>query len=542
MKLKSEIKKCITTNKFIIAIVLLSILLLFPNLGTTYFWQDESETAMLSKNILQYGYPSAWDGKNLVTIQNGRDFNEQYIWTWHPWLQHYITALSFILFGISTFSARLPFVIFGILSIVLFYFLSKRISGDETITKISTVLLVSSIPFLLHTRQCRYYSLLSFATIWMLYSYLGMLQKKRSAILQFIISSMILFHSNYLVFFGTITGVLFYHVMLEYREYDGRRVKQMISGLMGVFLLTFPWCLYANIFAKAGTFHLQYYEIILNAFHAISDVNFIIPFIFWPLILYTFVKKDVKNNRYLLIWYVIICLYLFLFISLLTSLPLYNVRYIIGIIPLFYLLLAHIIKQINDKNKIFAYSILLLLIFTNIFSVGPYIILKNVNTIDFSSSKNREALLPRLIEEKSKLESPLFNYVYEITHDYDGPIEGITKYLQEHGNQNDTVLTTYARESIMFYINMKVVNMISDKSSKAYNLTLCSSDSIDWAIPRKYWGWPYKDELSLDNITKNYEKIVIDYPDIPWENRPDPMYHKYKTVKDEETVIIYKKK
>ncbi len=548
----------IIKNKFIIIVVLFVTIIFFLKMNNIYLGQDEAETAIIAKNVLKFGYPTAWDGRNLVTQNNGIDFNEQYVWTWHSWFQHYLTAMSFLLLGTSTFSARLPFVILGILSVILFYFLSRRISGDETIARISTVLFATSIPFIIHVRQSRYYSLLSFATIWMLYSYMGMLQNKKRNRLQFILSSAMLFHSNYLVFFGTFAGILLYHLILEHREYDKKRFLKMMGALSGILILTLPWYLYANVGEKASITYL-FFSLPFNAAAIIYDVNYLVPLLLWPLIFYMLLKKGKKE--YLLPFSIIACLTLFL------SLGQYRFRYLIGIIPLFYLLLAHTIKNINDKNKIIAGGVLMLLIFTNVFSALPFMVIKNVTPLSLIKVLNENP--EKLKIEKPKMEyvflrylqivtgrkpamkildvrSPFFDYIYEITHDYDGPNEGIVKYLQEHGSSDDTILTNYGHEPIIFYTDMRVVNRIVDNSSRAYDLTFVPYDSVDWVIIRKDWklwrkGWTKRHGDFVDNVTMNYERIIIDYPDIPWGNFPEPSYHKFRTVENEEKVVIYKR-
>lgn len=39
----------------------------------------------------------------------------------------------------------------------------------------------------------------------------------------------------------------------------------------------------------------------------------------------------------------------------------------------------------------------------------------------------------------------------------------------------------------------------------------------------------------------NYREITIDYPDIRTENREDPRYHNFKTVTNEDKIVIFQK-
>ncbi|MBU1146958.1 MAG: hypothetical protein KKD11_01255, partial [Candidatus Omnitrophica bacterium] len=66
----------------------------------------------------------------------------------------------------------------------------------------------------------------------------------------------------------------------------------------------------------------------------------------------------------------------------------------------------------------------------------------------------------------------------------------------------------------------------------------------EWIIVRNDWA-PLKN-LSARyrrQIESQYQKIELDYPDIMWENRPDPGYHKFRTVTAWPTkVAVYKKR
>lgn len=244
----------ISKNKFLFFILLIASCLLFMNLENIYLWQDEAETALLSKNIFTYGYPRAWDGKNIITQNAEKDFNEHYVWTWSPWIQFYITACSFLIFGISTFSARFPFALIGLSSIIIFYFFTIKLTESKTIAKLSTILMITSIPFLLHARQCRWYMPAVFSTIWMLYAYLRMQEKEKNGILHFIISSLILFHSSYLPFLSIMGGIILHYLYCLFFKLNKPKIRSMMITLSCIFLFTFPWIIYTKAWAKSNPF------------------------------------------------------------------------------------------------------------------------------------------------------------------------------------------------------------------------------------------------------------------------------------------------
>src|SRR5262249_2354985 len=134
------------------AVLALGAVLIFWNLGERYLWQDEAETALLAKSILLTGLPTACDGKNVISQELSREFGPDYLWRWSPWLQFYLAAGSFALFGPNTLSARLPFAVLGLLAIPLTYWLARRFLGCVNIARLSSLILATSVPFLLHTR------------------------------------------------------------------------------------------------------------------------------------------------------------------------------------------------------------------------------------------------------------------------------------------------------------------------------------------------------------------------------------------------------
>ena len=83
----------------IMIILALGAFLLLFHLDHRPFWQDEAETAVLAKRVLEYGVPRAYDGVNLVSQEAGHEYGPNYLWRWSPWLQIYVAAGAFRLGG-----------------------------------------------------------------------------------------------------------------------------------------------------------------------------------------------------------------------------------------------------------------------------------------------------------------------------------------------------------------------------------------------------------------------------------------------------------
>ena len=548
-------KNGLSSHAGILPILSLAVIFLFINLGDVKLWQDEAETAMLARSVLKGGIPKAWDGKNLISSLNGADFNEDFIWTWHPWAQAYLTALSFSLLGESNFSARFPFALAGFLAIFFLYLLSLKLTNDNKIALLSSFFLTISLQFILYSRQCRYYSLLALSVILIIYSFYK-LQSKTGRIL-FILSSTLLFHSNFLPFFPTIFGLFVFLIITNNQR---KNIKHFLFCSAIIFLLTIPWLIYTKGFSQGVSLLGKGGEpsFIAQEFDLLKIVNEnVFPLIFIPVAIYFLFKKRTAHREiYQLLLIIIILNLLFLpYISYTQNII--GMRYAVGLIPLFSFLSALIVKTLVDYKRWLGYFVFLILISTNILNSFPNIIF-NAVSIPLKENTKTENL-------KSEFKNMLlgkkiyFDFLYELTHSYKGPVDGIVGFLNKYGKREDTVLTNYESAPILFYTNLNIAYVISNKPefyssipSNEYNPIIekklpdyvYTLKKVDWIIPRAN----YRNRLfNRDKILKEMEKeghrikrYEIDSPDLPWNNRADIRYHKFRNVENYQKVVIYK--
>ena len=83
--------------------------MLFGRLGQRCLWQDEAQTALISRTVLDHGVPLGSDGRNFFSQEGGAEYGAHYLWRWHTWLPFYVVAGSFRLLGTTTLAARLRF-------------------------------------------------------------------------------------------------------------------------------------------------------------------------------------------------------------------------------------------------------------------------------------------------------------------------------------------------------------------------------------------------------------------------------------------------
>jgi hypothetical protein len=212
----------------VVAGVLASLLLLW-GLTDKYLWQDEAATAVLARRLLRFGRPLAYDGVNLITTDHfateeastigqrtadPKTAVDYYVrrgeikpdtsWTWQPWGSFVLCALSFEALGQTTLAARLPFALAGILTVLLLYRLVLVYCADRLMAFAAALFLILNCYWVLHSRQCRYYSVSSLFLILTLLAYLRWQQGRRWGSVLFVLAAWSWFQCDY----GTVWPVL----------------------------------------------------------------------------------------------------------------------------------------------------------------------------------------------------------------------------------------------------------------------------------------------------------------------------------------------
>lgn len=494
--------------EFIFILILLSICswLFLSNLGNQYLWQDEAQTALIGKTVLASGVPLGYDGKNFLSQELGAEYGQNYIWKWHTWLQFYLVAAFFKIFGINTLAARLPFALFGIATVLLSYIFAKSLWKSKRAAAIAALLILSSVAFLVLSRQSRYYSVVTFFSLWGLYNFLNLLENKKYAAIMFVLSTVLLFHTHYL-YCATLLFTILIYTLFFYRN----KLRLVLSLLAIVTLINLPWLIWLAtakytsrytpilIFSAYGNLFPRF----LYSYLMHIKENVVAPLlllIFLLVAIFNYLRTKTAFSKNYIMWknmslLLFFCIVTIITLSLFSPSPFF--RYLTVLIPVILIIIAQIINSIINVNGTIGICIVLLF---------------------FSRS--------------------FFCYLYEITHDYDGPIEGIVEYLKQNGKETDTVAITYGDMPVKFYTKMRVVGGLTGED-------LTPAQTADWVIIRKHAisrdDYKVREYLRQNVPWHKYQRIVIDYPDIPFENREDLKKRHYKTVQNQDKVVIYQR-
>jgi hypothetical protein len=165
----------------------------FYNLGTPSLWGDEAGTGLFARNVLQFGVPTAFDGRNLSIYDGGAELNAQMQVVKIPWIQFYLAALSVQLFGDTAQGLRAIFALLGVASLFPIWACLRNRTPMPLL--LATLMLLSPQVLLFH-RNARYYAVLTllFALLSWLVCTNGLAPRRRLAYTAVLM--VLLFHTH----------------------------------------------------------------------------------------------------------------------------------------------------------------------------------------------------------------------------------------------------------------------------------------------------------------------------------------------------------
>ncbi|MCG8591639.1 MAG: glycosyltransferase family 39 protein [Proteobacteria bacterium] len=516
------------------AVLAVAALLLFARLGDRPLWQDEAETALLGRSVLVHGVPTAYDGRNLVSQESQHEFSpDDYTWFWTPWLSHYLTAASFAVLGESTWSARLPSVLLGLVTVWLVWCLTVEITGDRRAAWWSALLLATSVPFLLYFRQCRYYAPLGACTVWLVLEYLRLRRGDPKAAWRFAVASIGIFHSQY-VAWGVMMAALGSHFLFDALVWGRWREHWKRLGIAaGVAVLqALPW-LYAFGRNAAGKFeptwpkiatHFRLSSYHLNH-HAVPVLLLLGVLLLWAVHRWRPLpeRRPVRFEGVDALAWVLVFSWLFV----VWLMPFYFFRYFVFLVPLGAVATGLLLLRVRVHSPVVAAALLGVIATTDIverwFPVD----------VEWSQAKVTTVLNgdedPVLLLGTWAGFSPLAAYAYEVTRDVEDPVDVVVAFLHEHADPSDTIIATYGDLPLQFYTDLRVIGAMSSEDPRPL-------DQADWIWIR------YHTHAHNDAYLKHFlfehadwsqlEAIPLGAPDAPYGPRPDPTYHKFQTAKE----------
>jgi hypothetical protein len=486
--------------------------LLFYHLDNHLLWGDEGETAVLARNVARFGVPRTFDGTNYILLHNRRDENQDHVWVWSPWLQEYIAAGSFILLGPTTWAGRAPFALIGWCSLVALALVAHKIYRSHGVALASVVLLGASEVFLLHARQCRYYSISVFGEILLVYGIHQLFVQKRRGIGFAALALVLQFYSNYIVVAANLPALLILAWMLRKQ---GKPALLRVAAVLGILMVAaLPWLVYAhpwgqasavgegNYFRKAWSYLMEFH------FHFIPLCFLLLPFFGWILVRSDrqTTGPDVSKHWERLM--------LFLLASHFAVIPLapgFYLRYLLPIIPVTCLLAAAWIFR-YVKWRALVVLVIAVQVLSNAFSMA-------------TAYPFRGAHIFRL---------PLLEYVRGMATPYTDRFTDVLEFFKQEARPRQMVLSFDPEFPLRFYTQLAVIDGVLMAPPKGR--------LPDWILPSSASGVMAQEAVALPDFLKPlYEMITIPVHDsLRGDSIPEPDIYQYQSVPTRVPFILYK--
>ncbi|HRZ11743.1 MAG TPA: glycosyltransferase [Kiritimatiellia bacterium] len=506
---------------WLIAILAAAAFLLFFRLDHRPFWQDEAETACLARNVLRFGLPLAFDGVNLVSQEENREFGPDHVWRWSPWLQIYLMAASFRIGGETTLAGRLPFAFCGWLTLWLVYRWVRRLSGDVAWARWSAALLALSVPFLLFARQGRYTGPAMLLTMLIVPA---AFRPSRAALAVALPALGALFHLNYIVFAGLLGGLLPL-VWLERRQWTWLRLAAAATVLA---LFIAPGIAGYHIGSRAGLMDWSMAPVRLQR-NLVDVLQFALPLPLAAAVLLRGRTEPGATGEPIVRRLLILVAGSLLTVSLA---PREYFRYLVPLLPLCAIVCAWCLRTLWAAHRAPAVLLGVLLVFTNWLHVVP---------LDRAHVYHRP-----WHNDPAMLTAPNFPmklFLTELCRGYPDVHAAAIARLNEAARPGDTVLATYGDLPLQFYTRCRVTGGFQRPEPEP-------GIEPDWVIVRRRTFLTRDNDLPASRrqadaleLERDYERIVLPAPDDPFGNRPDPAQHRFLPPREPfEHLVLYRRK
>lgn len=483
-------------------------------LGHWSLWQDEANTALLAKNILQFGVPAVFDGKNLLW-PNPMDVSpDRHLWIVWGWLPLYLNALTLKLLGLSTAAARVAQGFFGLMGLLWVYFLVNR-SGLGRVTAAATAFLILfCVPLTLHIRQCAYYVYALFLPFGLFYA-LHMMEEDKPRWILFLACSLALVNTHLLTW-GAAWGALFLSAF-AFPSRLRRNLPLLLTALASA--LPFLWFYEAwHLAGRVGLHDGPFQDIGRRAWlYARFVTETVLPVELSAAVMFGGImawKNFAAGERRLVGAAAFFAVAALLLVAA-VSRHVYN-RYVIFIVPVIFLTVALVAARVYGRRPLWGAALGLLLFAFGVLGINDM-------------PRGRFAFLPRFLRE--------------LSHDGTEVNEVLTDYLRRHAGPADVVLCNYEEFPLMFYTSCTIrggaggAGVAPSARDEAFGIR--PVDRPRWVVYRTMWGDDY---CGVSRVLKehSYHPILLPAADIPWGNREDPYFHFYETPPVHRPFVLYR--
>ena len=542
-------------------VALIAAVFIFTNLGRDYLWEDEGDTAALASNILKFGVPKAWDGAAFLDSDHGARLNRDLVMVTHPWVQYYLTAGSFGIFGQNTFAARFPFAAASWMSILFVYVFLWRTTASRLTAFSAAALLTVSVQFLLYARQCRYCALSMLLICWLFWSFFKM--KSARDCVSFVLAAALLFHTHP---YGLAPAVALCALGLVYRPFIAQR-RWVWFAAPAIAILTLPWLALSSLSSSGSELNTtaarSIGEFVERCVQAFIESTSVTPLIGSVILLgFGFVwmrlhrkppspisespapaersTSPVNMNEVSIVLATFASLLLYGFGTAITqssdSLWLAGMRYASPVLPLVAMVASIAIIKVSRGRMLIWLGLMLIFGFTKLAQITPWVAWNPSGLIRLGEYSVGAHVPVKIIDRF--IGSGLTKFVRDLYRDNPGTVETSCKYLRENAKPGDILIVNYGMEPAYFYTRLPQAMGIQKNYpvyQRARELGLpefvFGPDHAHWIVWRSAWetGPGYAMNDVLKDLTARGAKIttVQEIDETVWENREDIHFHRF---------------
>jgi 4-amino-4-deoxy-L-arabinose transferase-like glycosyltransferase len=516
-----------------------SAVLLFTNLGSGYLWADEGDTAVLARNVIKFGFPRAWDGTTFMDSDFGARENSDLVMVSSPWLQYYVTAASFVLFGQSTFAARFPFALFGCLTLVFVYRIICNVTADRRAALCATILMIGSVQFLLFCRESRYYAVEMLLTCLLIDAFLQLRSAGRA--IGFTIVAILLFHAHPI---GIVPVVALGLLTLFDRTFSAHRRWYWLS-VPAILALTTPWFLLArggytenaSLVTSAPDLVLRFVQYLIECASVTPLIGVVVLFLLMS-IFHRGAQSFQERERALLVTIATMIVSLAIAMAVTqrsAALWVTGVRYTSAIIPLVAILAGLLISRISRGRLSILLPLVGLFALTKFAQITPWFFWADKSP---DPEKKLVALHAPINAIDAFLPGEDWLFARDLFQKNIGTVGQSVEFLRQHSAPGDLVITNYESEPLYFHTNLPQGMKIT-RQDPIYDAARRSGlpeyifgvDHARWVVWRFNWDdylgirWPeVADHLIAEggHITN-----VTELKETGWENRENIHFHRF---------------
>lgn len=522
-------------------IAVVAAVLLLTNLGGEALWEDEGDTAVLARSILRHGIPVAWDGVTFLDPDYGQRLGFGLVMVSHPWLQYYAAAASFAVLGESAATARVPFALAGIATIVVTYLMGVELFRSRRIACCAALLLTASVQFLLFARQARNYPFHALLTCLLIWQFLRLDSWKRSV--GFALLGIALFHTHPLgvAAVGALAALTF--ISPDFRS--ARRWCWPAALAVGVYAA--PWVVVSQAgHSEAATSILGLRDLAGRVAQFFVEYGSVAPVV-GSMLLGVVLWRRAKGSRVLSLderKYVAACAVLVVTYAAAvaatqtpTDVWVLGLHHTPALLPLTALIAALLIVKVSGQRRLILATLVLAFVFTRGGQLVPWVVLADPVAQPASDTGPTFHVPPRMADRI--LRTTQLQFARALVQPNPGVMSQIGAYLRTHAAPGDIVLTNAESQALYFHTGLPQAAKVA-RSFPIYAVArernlpeyVFGYERLKWIVWRRSFPayFPEQDVAALLKRLAALDiktELVASFTETVFENRENIHFRRY---------------